>query len=304
MVVKDALTALNITAEQITDNLLEGVIITSPTGTIEFVNAAFSDVTGYSLSEAVGRNPRFLQSGKNSPSFYSTMWEHIKETGHWQGEICNRKKNGELYTEWLTITTIQDEHGRIAHYLGVFSDISKKKRAEEAVWYKAHHDSLTGLPNRAQFSSHCEQGLALARRNRSLLAVSFLDLDHLKSVNDRLGHLAGDRLLQEVAKRMQATIREVDIVARLGGDEFALLLPDIKSRRDAVLIAEKLLAALRAPFDLDGQRVKTTASIGISVYPEDGIDVTSLIGLADAAMYEAKRHGRDQYRLTEKRVPA
>lgn len=294
---RDTLDDLGIRTNDLIESLLEGVIITDVRGTIQFVNTTFCDVTGYSADEVLGKNPRLLQSGKHAPLFYKEMWNSLLRTGRWQGEICNRRKNGELYTEWLTLTCLRNNVGRVTHYVGVFSDISERKHAEEEIWHRAHHDLLTGLPNRSLFLVHLEQALVKARRDRTTLAVLFVDLDRVKQVNDTLGHGAGDQLLQEVAHRLRSTLREVDVAARFGGDEFVLFLPDLRRYKDIFKIADKVLHVLREPISAEGHTVNVSASIGISIYPDDGVDVHTLIDHADRAMYEAKREGRDRFKM-------
>jgi len=291
------LSALGIPLELICENLLRGILITDVAGKIVYVNSTFCELTGYAVSEAIGQNPRILKSGFQPPSFYQDMWKSIKRMGHWQGEIRNKRKTGELYTEWLTISTLRTAAGHGPYYLGVFSDISKQKKIEEATWHRAHHDELTELPTRSLFTAHLKQALTQAKRNKTILAVFFMDLDHLKEVNDGLGHLAGDELLRGVARRIRSSIREGDIVARFGGDEFVLMLPNISRHADIVGTASKILTSLRRPFWFNGKRINGTVSLGISVYPDDGWCVEKLISHADSAMYLAKQGGRDQLRF-------
>lgn len=225
------------------------------------------------------------------------MWTALHDTGRWDGEVWNRRKNGEVYPAWLAISAVRDEHGGLTHYIGIFSDITERKTADERIHYLAHYDFLTGLPNRALLSTHLDHAIALAKRNARCLAVLFLDLDRFKHVNDSLGHYTGDLLLQAVSKRLTEALRESDTVARLGGDEFIIVLADLSAGQDAVVVAEHILEILSKPFDIAGHELGITPSIGISIYPHDGADIESLIKNADAAMYHAKALGRNNYQF-------
>lgn len=291
------LESLTLPARQIIDSMMEGVIITNLEGRIEAVNVAFCSLTGYSAEEVIGKTPRILKSGRHTPSFYKKMWSSLLSAGYWQGEICNRRRNGELYTEWLAITGVKDGDGRLTRYMGVFTDISKRKRAEEKIKRMAFYDTLTDLPNRVLFRDRLEQSLAEAHRARQVLAVLFVDLDRVKLINDTLGHEIGDHLLKAVADRFSACVREDDTVARLGGDEFLLLLTDMSEREDAVKIAGKILETLKPPFHIDDHELYVTASIGISLYPYDGEDPETLLKCADTAMYRAKGQGRNTFEV-------
>ncbi len=281
----------HLTAQQIASSLAQAVIIVDNTSQIQYVNMAFTEITGYSPKEVIGRNPRLLQSGKQSRLFYKRMWTSLLDTGHWQGEICNRRKNGSLYTESLAINPIKDNHGRVTHYIGIFSDISRKKRTEEALRHRAFHDPLTNLPNRPFFLAYLDRVLARARRDRAAVAVLFIDLDKMKWVNDTLGHAAGDRVLQETAARLVSCVREADSVARLGGDEFTVVVDDIKDKGDALKVSDKILRSLAVPFIINGRKVNLSASVGVSLYPDHGATVNTLMYRADAAMYRAKTRG-------------
>lgn len=275
----------------------EGVLVTDAENRIISVNPAFTKITGYSKQEALGKDPRMLSSGTHGPEYYQEMWDKLGELGSWQGEIRNRRKNGEIFVEWLSINQVHNEHGTLKYHVAVFSDISDRKKAEMRIQHLAHHDLLTDLPNRTLFSDRLQQSLAKARRDKTHMALMYLDLDKFKPVNDTLGHAMGDLLLKDAAKRMRHSVRESDTVARIGGDEFVILLPSADSEHDALVVAEKLRHALSQPFQLQGHRASISASIGVAVYPQHGSDEDELAKSADAAMYRAKQEGRNQVRL-------
>ncbi len=277
------------------ENTTEGVMITDRAGHIIAVNNAFTDITGYTQEELLGKTSAVLRSGRHDEAFYSAMWGEIQENGSWQGEIWNRRKNGDIYPEWLSISTVKDEQGRVSHYVGVFSDISAMKESESRLDHLAHHDPLTGLPNRLLLNARMEHSLARARRNHSQLAVLFIDLDRFKYINDTLGHPIGDLLLQGVAQRLTACVREEDTVTRLGGDEFTILLEELADSRHASTVAQNIIASLAERFMLQGHEVYVTCSIGISLFPNDGEDITTLFKNADSALYRAKEEGRNNY---------
>ncbi len=287
-------------AERAFQNTAEGIMVTDANASILSANPAFELVTGYSAEEALGRNPRFLQSGRHPPAFYRGMWTTLMEAGHWRGEIWNRRKNGEVYPQWLTISVVRDGAGRITHFVGVFSDISNIKQAQEQINFLAHHDALTRLPNRTLFRDRLAHTLAQDRQRQKTVAILFVDLDRFKTVNDTLGHRLGDDLLLEVSRRMREAVRVGDTLARVGGDEFALLLEDDAGARDAadaVTLARKLLKLLASPMSISGHQLVVTASIGIGLYPDDGGDSDTLIGRAERAMYEAKQQGRNNFQF-------
>ncbi|MGE0081099.1 MAG: diguanylate cyclase [Thiohalomonadaceae bacterium] len=277
------------------ENAKEGVVITTPDTVILNVNRAFSEVTGYSAEEAIGQTPHLLYSGRQDKEFYAQMWNALNHTGHWQGEIWNRRKNGDVYLEWLSISSVRNERNELTHYVGIFSDITSEKENEERLYHLAHYDPLTELPNRVLFQDRFKQALARARRNRRSLAVMFLDLDGFKYVNDRFGHAAGDTLLGKVAMRLTEQLRASDTVARLGGDEFAIVLPDVEDRSGISAVADKVIHAISQPFTFpDGETVRISTSIGVSQYPQDGLDSDNLIHRADLAMYVAKELGKNR----------
>jgi diguanylate cyclase (GGDEF)-like protein/PAS domain S-box-containing protein len=279
------------------ENAAEGVMITAPDGTILDVNRAFTQVTGYTREEAVGSTPRLLKSGRHDEQFYLRIWEALRREGHWNGEIWNRRKNGETYPEWLSINVVEDEAGAVSHYVALFSDITTTKRNEERLDRLAHYDPLTGLPNRTLFRERLEQALALAERRGAPLGLLFIDLDRFKMVNDTLGHGAGDQLLAEVARRLRRCLRRSDTAARLSGDEFVTILAEVDGAEGAKEVARKILTTMAYPFEVGGQEVFVTTSIGIAIYPHHGTDAESLVKAADLAMYDAKERGRNNYRL-------
>ncbi|WP_232222197.1 bifunctional diguanylate cyclase/phosphodiesterase [Thioalkalivibrio paradoxus] len=285
-------------AAAVIESTRDGVMITDLSPRIVSVNPAFTQITGYDEEEVVGQNPRFLQSGRHGPDFYLAMWKSLRNAGHWRGEIWNRRRDGKVYPQWLSISRVLDEHGRPIHYTGVFTDISEIKRTEEQLQHLAHHDPLTDLPNRLLAQVRLEQAIARARRNRYQVAVLFLDLDRFKTINDSLGHPVGDHLLVEVAKRLAGRLREQDTLARLGGDEFLLILEQPRDPEAAGQLADVLLKLLEQPFVIEnGRELFVSASIGISLFPDDATTVTELIQHADAAMYQAKSRGRNTYQF-------
>ena len=281
-------------AATVFENTAEGVLITDTDQRISAVNRAFTEITGYSEAEALGQTPRLLASGQHDSAFYASLWHQLTAEGHWQGEIYNRRKNGELYPGWLTISAVRNLEREITHFVAVFADISSLKHAQAKLDYQAHHDPLTALPNRTLFENRLQAALACAQVSNRQGAVLFLDLDRFKHINDSLGHPVGDLLLKGIAQRLKDQVRDVDTVARLGGDEFIILLPGLHKSSDANAIANKLLACFTAPFQAGEHEFFTSASIGISLYPQDGSDVASLIRNADAAMYRSKAKGRNR----------
>lgn len=280
---------------EVFQNASEGVVITAPDSTIISVNRAFTEVTGYTSEEAIGNTPAMLQSGKQSKEFYQRMWTELDRYGQWQGEIWNRKKNGENYLEWLSIAAVRDENGELSHYVAIFSDITTAKDNEERLQYLAHYDQLTKLPNRILFNDRLQQAMAQAEREQRQVAVMFLDLNGFKAVNDTLGHNAGDDLLLQVAERLTNCLRATDTVARFGGDEFTIVLPSIDDRDSVSRIANKIGQEIARPYTLEGHEASITTSIGISLYPQDNDDSQHLVEYADNAMYQAKRHGKNHH---------
>jgi len=284
-------------SEKVFNNTNEGITITDDKGIIFDVNPAFSEITGYSREEVVGKNSRILSSGKQNHEFYADMWQTINERGHWQGEVWNRTKGGELYAELLSISPMLDDTGKVLHYVGIFSDITQSKTQQESLKQMAHYDVLTQLPNRVLLTDRFTQALAHSKRHENILAVCFLDLDDFKPVNDLHGHKAGDELLIEVAKRIKSTIREEDTVSRQGGDEFVLLLGDIESFSQCEHTLKRIIESLSQPYHIAGQSISISASIGITLYPLDNSDFDTLMRHADQAMYQAKLAGKSRYHL-------
>jgi diguanylate cyclase (GGDEF)-like protein/PAS domain S-box-containing protein len=286
------------------DNTHEGIIVTDADNNILSVNRAFTDITGYAADEVMGRNPRFLQSGHHDPAFYRQMRTSITERGGWRGEVWNRRKGGETYPEWLNISVIRDGSGRITHHVAVFADITEQKSAIARIEHLAHHDPLTGLPNRALLADRLRQAILQAKRAAGMVAVLFLDLDRFKTINDSLGHPIGDGLLCEVAERLLRCVRAADTVARLGGDEFVVLLAEVEGLGGVTRVADSVQDAISQPLVIEGHSLKVTPSIGISLYPRDGHNVNTLLKSADNAMYHAKSAGRATFRFFSEEMDA
>jgi diguanylate cyclase (GGDEF)-like protein/PAS domain S-box-containing protein len=282
----------------------QGVMITNANLIIVEVNPAFEHTTGYSRSEAIGQTPALLSSGRHDRAFYKKMWTALHETGGWQGEVWNRRKDGKIYPEWLSIVSVRNEASELTHYAGLFSDISTQVHIRQRLHTLAYYDALTGLPNRALFQDRLNNTLAIARREQSLVALFFLDLDRFKTINDTLGHSTGDALLKQVTARLQKLLRESDTIARLGGDEFTLVTR-VSTNPDAVgVIAEKIVACFVEPFEINDHELFITTSIGISLFPKDGADQETLRQNADIAMYRAKAAGRNTYQFYQQAMNA
>lgn len=280
------------------DQLREGVLITDERGTILRVNQAFTEISGYTAAEAIGKTPALLHSGRHLPRFYESMWSRLQTHGWWSGEVWNRRKNGEIYPEWLQINRIQEPLTQQSFYVALFSDITERKAHQSSLDRLAHYDALTGLPNRRFFEHTLENQLNRARKNDShILAILFVDLDKFKEVNDRYGHQEGDLILKEAAQRITACIRDTDMVARIGGDEFLLTLNRLLDPQTAQEIADKVIAALQRPYVIENRQHRLTASIGIAFFPEHGLNVEDLMRRADSAMYKAKARGKDCWAL-------
>jgi len=271
------------------------VVITDTKGTIEYVNKKFTVVTGYSFEESIGQNPRILKSGKQGADFYERLWKTILAGNEWHGEICNRKKNGELYFEQVSISPVTDEHGVIINFVAVKEDITDKKKTEEMIWKQANFDTLTGLPNRRMFRERMEQEIRKSNRSGLPIALMFIDLDHFKEINDTLGHDIGDILLTEASRRITDCVRATDIVARLGGDEFTVLLVEVEDVTSVERIALSIVEKLAASFQLKEEVAYVSASIGITLYPNDADTIEELFKNADQAMYVAKEQGRNRH---------
>jgi diguanylate cyclase (GGDEF)-like protein/PAS domain S-box-containing protein len=275
----------------------QAMVVTDADCTIISVNQAFTQLTGYSKEEALGQNPRILQSERHPPEFYRQMWQTIRDRGHWHGDIWDRRKDGSIYPKYLSIGVIHDGEGRITNYAGIFYDISERKQIEERLDFLAHYDTLTGLPNRSLLLDRMQQGIERAIRDNTRMGLLYLDLDHFKQINDSWGHAAGDALLQAAAQRMKTCVRSVDTAARLGGDEFVLLIPDLRDSEALAQVAKKVQEALAPPYLIHGHALSAAPSIGVSLYPDDHDQVDVLLKQADRAMYEAKTHQRGSIRF-------
>jgi len=271
----------------------EGVIITDRSGNIIATNNSFCHITGYTKDEVIGKATSILKSGTHNKDFYQNMWETLEHYGKWQGEIWNRRKNGEIYPEWLSITKLVDQQTKEQNYMAIFTDITSLKEADKKLHFYANHDHLTGLLNKVQFENMLEQSINSAVRNSKKFALLFIDLDYFKDVNDTAGHNVGDLVLKEVASRFLKTIRKEDIIARIGGDEFVLIVNNIQEESDILVFGEKLNEAIKKPFNLEGKSFHLSLSIGVAIFPIHGINSAELTKSADSAMYEVKRNGRD-----------
>ena len=274
----------------------EGIMVTSSNNRIKAVNPAFLRITGYQEEEVLGQNPSIFSSGHHDKAFYQKLWSQLIDTGAWEGEVWDQRKNGEIHPIQLSITVVKNSEGIITDHVAVLGDISRRKEAEAKIIHQATHDSLTGLPNRVLFFDRLSQAMARARRNpeEHSIAVLFVDLDNFKPINDLHGHLTGDMLLKKVASRLSQSVREIDTVARFGGDEFALVLPNIELPDFAQTVAEKLIEQVKRPYIINGKQLSVSCSIGISLYPTDGETADQLISSADKAMYSAKSAGGDR----------
>ncbi|WP_184430953.1 diguanylate cyclase domain-containing protein [Roseospira goensis] len=284
-------------AEAAFRNIDTGIMVTDAAGKVVRVNPAFSRVTGYDGHEMVGGQPNVLHAGVHEPAFYDELWHQLRETGAWEGEIWNRRKDGKVYPEWLRINVVTDESGGIAGYVAIFSDITFRRRAEQELLRQATTDPLTGLANRQLFTRLLTSTVEQATRYQRDAALLFLDLDGFKAVNDTAGHSTGDAVLREIGGRLRGAVRISDEVARLGGDEFVVILPEVRGREAAAAVAEKLLQETTRPFAEDLTGMRLTASIGIAMIPDDGVSYESLLHAADAAMYQAKRAGKNAIRF-------
>ncbi|MFA6313832.1 MAG: EAL domain-containing protein, partial [Sterolibacterium sp.] len=271
----------------------EGILICDHNNRILAVNPAFTRLTGYSIDELRGKNPHILASGNTPPKTYQDMWRSLGQKGYWQGELWNRRKDGNIFPEWLSVSVASDLAGQPTHYIACFTDISERKASEDHITHLAHHDALTGLLNRYSLQGRLEQALATIRREQRALAVMFIDMDHFKNINDILGHAVGDELLMEVARRLRDGVRDSDVVARLGGDEFVLVLTEVDNATAAARVADKILRALGEPYAIGEEELHVTPSIGLAFYPDDGDDCETLMKHADIAMYHAKSQGRN-----------
>ncbi|AIZ34661.1 GGDEF domain-containing protein [Pseudomonas parafulva] len=291
-------------AAAVFDSTLEGVLVTDRNGLIVHVNRAFMRITGYQQDEVLGQRPNKFKSGRHDAAFYKQIYDTLEACGEWSGEIWNRRKSGEIYPQWQTICAIRDDAGALSHYVAVFSDISAIKHSEEELTYLAHHDPLTGLPNRLLFSDRAEQALTAAQSNKRGCALLLLDLDHFQSINDSLGHAVGDQLLKLVGDRLRDQVGASVTLARLGGDEFAVLLEGGQQVAQAASTAQCLIERLHEPFEVEDQRLFISASIGISLFPSDAQSAEQLLRNADSALFKAKNNGRACYALYTEELTA
>ncbi|MCW8962224.1 MAG: diguanylate cyclase [Gammaproteobacteria bacterium] len=280
----------------------DGIVITDSHGLIVDANPASLQASGYTLGEVLGSNPSIFSSGKHTPEFYAQMWSTLNTSGHWEGEIWNRRKSGEIYTEQLSIDAVKDEAGKLQNYIAIFHDISYFKEREDELRQIAFHDVLTGLPNRLVLNDRMQQALLQSGRNKDRIAVCFLDLDGFKPINDTHGHDTGDHVLVEVARRLKDTLRSNDTVARIGGDEFVLLLQDIKDTDELDELMQRVLKVISRPYNMPNATVTVSASIGVAIQKGDYSDAEILLSNADQAMYNAKKHGKNCYRIYKTNV--
>ena len=283
-------------AELVYNTSTDGMLVTDGANRIIAINPAFTKLTGYEFSDVEGRNPSMLRSGRQDDAFYPAMWNTLELTGQWRGELWNRRRNGEVYPEWLTIHRVDDDEGRPHRYVALFSDITERKRMEEQTWRHANFDPLTQLPNRRLFFELLNHEITKMKRENGSLAVLFLDLDRFKEINDGFGHDVGDSVLIEAARRVKGALRASDTVARLGGDEFTIILSDPKSPAAVEQVVRKIRESLAQPFALsDSNEGYVTGSVGIALYPNDATSPDMLIRRADHAMYLAKAAGRNGF---------
>ncbi|HVI51466.1 MAG TPA: EAL domain-containing protein [Candidatus Sulfotelmatobacter sp.] len=294
--------AQKLLATSVFQNTAEAIVVTDPDAVVISVNPAFSAITGYAPEEAVGKTPRILKSDHNSPEFYTALWQTLLTSGQWQGELWNRRKDGEAFLAWQTISAVRDPAGTLVRFVSVFNDITELHHKDQHIRHQAFHDALTGLPNRLLLQDRLEHAIDIAYRESRPLAVMFIDLDRFKVINDSLGHDVGDSLLVEVTGRLKSCMRRSDTIARLGGDEFVVILTDFAGSSEVADVAEKIVASVLEPLDLKGHEIHVGASIGIAMYPQDGADVTTLMKGADTAMYRAKDAGRNTFRFFDAKL--
>lgn len=284
------------------ENTTEGIIITNEKSEIISVNNAFTNITGYGYDEIKGKNPKILKSGKHDTEFYINLWNELEKNGSWKGEIWNRKKNGEIYPEWLNLSIVKDSNGKVLNYVALFSDITKIKNSNEKIEYLAHHDPLTNLPNRLLLKARLNKSIEKCNDLKSRLAIFFIDIDNFKIINDTYGHTIGDKIINLVAKRLQKNIRKNDTLSRIGGDEFIIVIEDIIEQKNIEKIANKIINDFREPINLEEYLFETTISVGISIFPNNGLNAEDLIKQADTAMYSAKNAGRNQFQFYKKEM--
>lgn len=289
-------------SDRIINSVLEGILITDANGMIIRINDSFEKMSGFARAELIGQNPRLLKSNIHDKEFYAKMWEHLIREGFWEGEIWDKKKNGEIYPKWMSITSLKQKEGKTENFIAVSTDITKIKKTEEDLFRSENYDSLTGIPNRTLFYERLEMALMRARDNERMAALLFMDLDGFKVINDTLGHATGDMLLKEVADRIKASIRKSDTVSRLGGDEFAVILEGPKSLEYIKDIADKIIAEIQRDYLFLDRELSMGISIGIALYPNDENTVEGLVRKADAALYDAKEAGKGRYSFSSESI--
>ena len=283
-------------ADTVFDSTREGLMVTDSAQRIVRINPAFSEITGYSAADVLGQTPALLRSGRHESAFYAAMWDSINISGHWQGEVWNRRKNSEIYPQLISIDVIRDHTGRVCNYVAVLTDLSKLRSSQLELDFLAHHDPLTRLPNRLLLLSRLQHGIELAQRDGTHLALLMLDLDRFKDINDSFGHLVGDELLQLVATRLVKQVRTIDTVGRFGGDEFSVLMEDVAGAEQAARVANDIIRVLSEPYGLSsGVEVRIGASVGISIFPDNGLTPELMLQQADSALYQAKTEGRGRF---------
>ena len=283
-------------------NSYEGMIITDSRNVIIDVNPAFSRITGFSREESIGKTPKILTSGHHNSEFYANMRESLEIQDFWQGEIWNRRKNGDIFPEMLSISAVRDADGNVQNFTGIFSDISMIKTYEAELQRVAYYDMLTGVPNRRLLADRLTRATARARRYNKSLAVCYLDLDEFKPVNDKFGHAAGDQLLITVTERLRTILRAEDTLARLGGDEFVLLFTDLVQFDETLVVLDRILGTISRPVQINGTEISVSASIGVTLFPADDSDDETLLRHADQAMYRAKEEGKNRYCFFEQEL--
>jgi diguanylate cyclase (GGDEF)-like protein/PAS domain S-box-containing protein len=281
------------------EHTMDGVLITDSHNRILHVNDAFEDITGYSLGNVIGKDPKILKSGKHDKHFYQKIWNQLSENGYWQGEITNRKKNGEIYIEWLSINTIKNAQGKIENFIGIFSDVTHQRKDAHDQAYLATHDPLTGLSNRLLFNDRLEHAINHADRFKKCISLIFCDLDNFKPINDTFGHTIGDEILKRVGSSLQGILRKEDTVCRFGGDEFVILVEELHSFEYLNDILRRINALTQTPCVIEGNTISIGMSIGASIYPDDGATPEALIKSADTAMYKAKNSGKNRIEYSQ-----
>lgn len=282
----------------------QGILVTGVDGKILSGNPAFARITGYSNDEVIGQTPRIFKSGRHGEEFYQAMWGALQQFGCWEGEVWNRRKNGEVFPEWLSISAVRDRDERITHFVAMFSDISESLRVQRRIEFLSHHDALTELPNRLSANQQLQLAIGAADRLKAKVALLFLDMDHFKSINESKGHVFGDGILKIISTRIQSCVRESDAISRHGGDEFIVILSELRDREAIVRVAEMILRRTEEVITLEGHELSLTMSIGIAVYPDNGRDFETLLNGADAAMYRAKDLGRNTYQFFDHSMSA